>query len=91
MVWVDHRWKQSLLLARAGFVRNAKTFLEVHTDPDNVRDGPNMLRLEDFETVIDDIVKTNMNEKFSNACDRVEQNCPADDASAGRYPKVIWK
>ena len=31
-------------------------FLEVHADPDNApSDGPNMLRLEDFERVIDDI------------------------------------
>jgi 2-dehydro-3-deoxyphosphooctonate aldolase (KDO 8-P synthase) len=31
-------------------------FLEVHPDPDNApSDGPNMLRLEDFEKVIDDI------------------------------------
>ena len=45
-------------LARAGSVRIKNFFLEVHTDPDNApSDGPNMLRLEDFETVIDDIVK----------------------------------
>ena len=32
-------------------------FLEVHTDPDNApSDGPNMLRLEDFEEVVRDIV-----------------------------------
>jgi len=32
-------------------------FLEVHPDPDNApSDGPNMLRLDDFEKVIDDIV-----------------------------------
>ena len=31
-------------------------FLEVHADPDNApSDGPNMLRLEDFEEVVDDI------------------------------------
>ena len=31
-------------------------FLEVHSDPDNApSDGPNMLRLEDFEGVVDDI------------------------------------
>ena len=31
-------------------------FLEVHPDPDNApSDGPNMLRLEDFEGVVDDI------------------------------------
>ncbi len=33
-------------------------FLEVHTDPDNApSDGPNMLHLRDFETVVRDIVK----------------------------------
>ena len=32
-------------------------FLEVHSDPDNApSDGPNMIRLEDFEEVINDIV-----------------------------------
>jgi len=31
-------------------------FLEVHADPDNApSDGPNMIRLEDFEEVVDDI------------------------------------
>ena len=31
-------------------------FLEVHSDPDNApSDGPNMLRLEDFERTVDDI------------------------------------
>ena len=31
-------------------------FLEVHPDPDNApSDGPNMIRLEDFERIIDDI------------------------------------
>ena len=33
-------------------------FLEVHADPDNApSDGPNMLRLEDFEGVVDEIVR----------------------------------
>ena len=33
-------------------------FLEVHADPDNApSDGPNMLRLEDFESVVADIAK----------------------------------
>ena len=33
-------------------------FLEVHPDPDNApSDGPNMLRLDDFEKVVRDIVK----------------------------------
>jgi len=32
-------------------------FLEVHADPDNApSDGPNMLRLEDFERIVSDIV-----------------------------------
>jgi 2-dehydro-3-deoxyphosphooctonate aldolase (KDO 8-P synthase) len=31
-------------------------FLEVHTDPDNApSDGANMLKLEDFEGVVDEI------------------------------------
>ena len=31
-------------------------FLEVHPDPDNApSDGPNMLRLDDFESVVNDI------------------------------------
>ena len=35
-------------------------FLEVHADPDNApSDGPNMLRLEDFEGIVDDIVEFN--------------------------------
>lgn len=35
-------------------------FLEVHADPDNApSDGPNMLRLDDFEQVIKDIVAHN--------------------------------
>jgi len=33
-------------------------FLEVHADPDNApSDGPNMVKLTDFEKIIDDIVK----------------------------------
>jgi len=33
-------------------------FLEVHADPDNApSDGPNMLRLDEFESVVSDIVK----------------------------------
>jgi len=33
-------------------------FIEVHKDPDNApSDGPNMLRLEDFEEVVDDIIR----------------------------------
>jgi len=38
-------------------------FLEVHADPDNApSDGPNMLRLEDFESVVLDIIKFSYNE-----------------------------
>lgn len=36
----------------------ANFFLEVHPDPDNApSDGPNMIRLEDFEKIVRDIVK----------------------------------
>jgi len=35
-------------------------FLEVHADPDNApSDGPNMLRLDDFEQLVKDIVAFN--------------------------------
>ena len=46
-------------LARAGSALGIKNFfLEVHADPDNApSDGPNMLHLENFEEVIDDIVR----------------------------------
>jgi 2-dehydro-3-deoxyphosphooctonate aldolase (KDO 8-P synthase) len=46
-------------LARAASALGVTNFfLEVHPDPDNApSDGPNMLRLEDFEKVIDDIVR----------------------------------
>jgi 2-dehydro-3-deoxyphosphooctonate aldolase (KDO 8-P synthase) len=44
-------------LARAAAALGVENFfLEVHDDPDNApSDGPNMLRLEDFEEVVDDI------------------------------------
>ena len=44
-------------LARAGSALGIKNFfIEVHTDPDNApSDGPNMLLLDNFERVIDDI------------------------------------
>jgi len=44
-------------LARAASALGIRNFfLEVHADPDNApSDGPNMLRLEDFEEVVDDI------------------------------------
>ena len=51
-------------LARAASAMGVTNFfLEVHPDPDNApSDGPNMLRLEDFEHVIDNIVRYNFNE-----------------------------
>jgi 2-dehydro-3-deoxyphosphooctonate aldolase (KDO 8-P synthase) len=44
-------------MARASAALGIKDFfLEVHADPDNApSDGPNMLQLENFEKVIDDI------------------------------------
>ena len=44
-------------LARAASALGVRNFfLEVHADPDNApSDGPNMLRLEDFERTVDDI------------------------------------
>jgi 2-dehydro-3-deoxyphosphooctonate aldolase (KDO 8-P synthase) len=44
-------------LARAGAAIGVKNFfLEVHPDPDVApSDGPNMIRLDDFEEVINDI------------------------------------
>jgi len=51
-------------LARAGAGLGVTNFfMEVHDDPDNApSDGPNTLRIEDFENIIDSIVK------ISNAC-----------------------
>ena len=45
-------------LCRAGSAIGVQSFfLEVHPDPDNApSDGPNMLKLEDFEGVVDDII-----------------------------------
>ena len=45
-------------LARAAAALGVENFfLEVHDDPDNApSDGPNMVRLEDFENIIKDIV-----------------------------------
>ena len=45
-------------LCRAGSALGVQSFfLEVHPDPDNApSDGPNMLKLEDFEGVVDDII-----------------------------------
>jgi len=46
-------------------------FLEVHPDPDNApSDGPNMLRLEDFESVVDDIVKYSYRKTETVSIDR---------------------
>jgi 2-dehydro-3-deoxyphosphooctonate aldolase (KDO 8-P synthase) len=46
-------------------------FLEVHADPDNApSDGPNMLRLEDFETVVHDIAKCSYRERETAQVDR---------------------
>jgi len=46
-------------LARAAAAMGVRNFfIEVHQDPDNApSDGPNMLRLEDFEKVINDIYR----------------------------------
>ena len=48
-------------LARAGAALGISSFfLEVHADPDNApSDGPNMLRLEDFEQVVKEIIAFN--------------------------------
>lgn len=48
-------------LARAASALGVQNFfLEVHPDPDNApSDGPNMLRLQDFEEVVSDIVRFN--------------------------------
>lgn len=48
-------------LARAASALGVNNFfLEVHPDPDNApSDGPNMLRLQDFEGVVSDIVRFN--------------------------------
>ena len=48
-------------MARAGSALGISSFfLEVHKDPDNApSDGPNMLHLDDFEQVVNDIVKYN--------------------------------
>jgi len=46
-------------MARSGCALGITNFfLEVHADPDNApSDGPNMVKLTDFEKIIDDIVK----------------------------------
>ena len=45
-------------LCRAGAAIGVSSFfLEVHPDPDNApSDGPNMIRLDDFDEVVDDII-----------------------------------
>lgn len=48
-------------LARAASALGVQNFfLEVHPDPDNApSDGPNMLKIDDFESVVEQIVKYN--------------------------------
>jgi len=48
-------------LARAASALGVQNFfLEVHTDPDNApSDGPNMIPLDQFETIVEEIVKYN--------------------------------
>ncbi len=48
-------------LARAASALGVQNFfVEVHTDPDHApSDGPNMLKIEDFETVVEQIVRYN--------------------------------
>jgi len=48
-------------LARAAAALGVENFfLEVHDDPDNApSDGPNMVRLEDFESIVKDLVTIN--------------------------------
>ena len=48
-------------LCRAGSALGIRNFfIEVHADPDNApSDGPNMLKLSDFEQVVKDIVAVN--------------------------------
>jgi 2-dehydro-3-deoxyphosphooctonate aldolase (KDO 8-P synthase) len=59
-------------LARAASALGIRNFfLEVHADPDAApSDGPNMLRLEDFETVVADIVQYSYREKETVPIDR---------------------
>jgi len=46
-------------------------FLEVHADPDSApSDGPNMLHLKDFESVVADIVKYSYSERETTPVDR---------------------
>jgi len=59
-------------LARAASALGVTNFfLEVHADPDNApSDGPNMLRLEDFERVVIDIIKYSYRETETVPIDR---------------------
>jgi 2-dehydro-3-deoxyphosphooctonate aldolase (KDO 8-P synthase) len=59
-------------LARSGSALGITSFfLEVHEMPDNApSDGPNMLRLDDFEEVVDDIVKYAYSKKETTPVDR---------------------
>ena len=59
-------------LARAASALGIRNFfLEVHADPDNApSDGPNMLRLEDFEKTVIDIIKYSYRETETMPVDR---------------------
>lgn len=59
-------------LARAASALGVQNFfLEVHADPDHApSDGPNMLRLEDFESVIADILKYSYRKRETVPVDR---------------------
>jgi 2-dehydro-3-deoxyphosphooctonate aldolase (KDO 8-P synthase) len=48
-------------LARAASALGVQNFfVEVHTDPDHApSDGPNMLKIEDFEAVVEQVVRYN--------------------------------
>lgn len=59
-------------LCRAGAAIGVTSFfLEVHPDPDSApSDGANMLHLDDFETVVEDIVRYSYREKETDPVDR---------------------
>jgi len=59
-------------LARSGSALGVRNFfLEVHPDPDVApSDGPNMLRLEDFEQVVEDIIAYSYTPKEKVSVDR---------------------
>ena len=59
-------------LCRAGAALGIKNFfLEVHPDPDNApSDGPNMVKLQDFQNVIDGIDRCHYRSKETTTIDR---------------------